>query len=45
MQTVIDLLTKAMEARDAAVEVPAQVAAENGVRHIGVPFQRDRRAA
>ncbi|MDX3328845.1 hypothetical protein PV405_29995 [Streptomyces sp. ME02-6979-3A] len=33
------------EARDAAAEVPNQVAAEGGVRTIGVPYQRDRRAA
>jgi len=33
------------EARDAAAKVPVQVAAEDGVRLIGVPYQRDRRAA
>lgn len=45
MQAIIDRLTEAVEARDAAAEVPAQVAAEDGVRLISVPYQRDRRAA
>ncbi|MFJ8923924.1 hypothetical protein ACIREK_31155 [Streptomyces sp. NPDC102415] len=45
LQAIIDRLTEAVEARDAAAEVPNQVAAEDGVRHIGVPVQRDRWAA
>lgn len=45
LQALIDRLTEAVAAREAAAEVPAQVAAEDGVRRIGVPYQRDRRAA
>ncbi|MGH3585036.1 MAG: hypothetical protein ACRDQ0_01830 [Pseudonocardia sp.] len=45
LNALVDLLTKAVEARDAAADVPAQVAAEDGVRTIGIPFQQDRRAA
>ncbi|MDX3183572.1 hypothetical protein PV334_20200 [Streptomyces sp. ME02-7008A-1] len=45
LQAVIDLLTKAVEARDAAATVPAEVAGEDGVRWIGVPQQRQGAAA
>ncbi|MFI9618064.1 hypothetical protein ACIG8S_04010 [[Kitasatospora] papulosa] len=45
LQAVIDLLTKAVEAREEAAGVPAQVAGEDGVRWIGVPAQRTEAAA
>ncbi|WP_327335935.1 hypothetical protein OG384_04670 [Streptomyces sp. NBC_01324] len=34
-------LVEAAEARDTAADVADQVAAEDGVRHIGVPYQRN----
>ncbi|MDQ0792057.1 hypothetical protein [Streptomyces sp. B1I3] len=45
MQAIIDRLTEAVEARETAAEVPSQVAAEDGIRFIGVPYQRTGRAA
>ena len=45
LQAAIDLLTKAVEAREKAAGVSAQVAGEDGVRWIGIPQQRQGAAA